>query len=427
MGYLRFEKMGAIAAASLILLGLMGCIQAANQGHADAKPKPTPAQERPAMRTKQTVNPKLIAANTQFGFKLFGEILKQDQGKNVFVSPSSVAIALAMTYNGASGNTQREMARALQLNGMSLSDLNRANADLKALLENPDPKVQLAIANSLWARQNVRFKPDFMQRNTQFYGAEVSNLNFSDPNAPAIINSWVKDNTRGKIDKIVDSIHPNDILFLINAIYFKGDWSQPFDPQKTANKPFYRADGTQKQHPMMSQIGMFRYLETERFQAISLPYGKERRMSMYILLPKKSYSLASFSKDLTAENWTQWMSRMRIREGSLQLPRFKQDYKIELKRALSALGMASAFNPSKSDFSGITDLKVWIDQVKHKTFVEVNEEGTEAAAVTSIGIRTTSAILEEPFRMVVDRPFFCAIRDDQTGSVLFMGAINDPQ
>ncbi len=427
----KLGRMGAIATLSLLLLGLMGCFQVANQNHADAKPKPNPATERPTTKPVakpvKTVNPKLINANTQFGFQLFSEILKQDKGKNVFISPSSIAFALSMTYNGANGETRQAMAKALALNGMSVADLNRANADLKTLLENPDETVQLAIANSLWARQDVRFKPDFVQRNQQFYGAEVTNLDFGDRKSPTVINQWVSDKTRGKINEIVDSLDPNDILFLINAIYFKGDWTQPFDKQRTTEKPFYRADGTQKQHPLMAQRGDYRYLETPDFQAVSLPYGKSRRLSMYIFLPQKSTQLADFYKSLTATNWQQWVSQFRQRPGAIQIPRFKLEYDLELKKALSALGMAPAFDRNKADFSNISDVPARIDQVKHKTFVEVNEVGTEAAAVTSVGIRATSAIIDEPFNFVVDRPFFCAIRDNQTGAVLFMGAIVDPQ
>jgi serpin B len=420
------QSVGIIAASLILIVGLVGCFQATGREQAVARPQLTPQQETIAMKKDQEVDPRLIDANTQFGFKLFSEILKQDQGKNVFVSPASVAIALDMVYNGASGKTQTAMAAALNLNGMSLEDLNRANVDLKKILENPDPEVQLAIANSLWARQGISFQPDFIQRNQQFYGAELTNLNFSDAKSPAIINGWVKQNTRGKIDQIVDTLAPDDVLFLINAIYFKGDWTRPFDKQQTAQKPFYLANGTQKPHAMMSQSGEYRYYETEQFQAVSLPYGQKRRMNMIIILPKKSFSLTEFYKELNPKNWQQWVSQLRNRQGSIQVPRFKLEYNIELKRALSALGMAVAFDAAQANFSGISSIPTKIDQVKHKTFVEVNEEGTEAAAVTSIGIRATSAMPSEPFKMVVDRPFFCAIRDNQTGSLLFMGSIVEP-
>lgn len=384
------------------------------------KPSPPPTQ------VVQAVNPELVNANTRFGFKLYSEILKQDSGKNVFVSPSSVAIALAMAYNGAQGETQQAMAKTLELQGLSLSDLNQANANLRSLLENPDQQVQLSISNSLWTRQDVPLKPDFLQRNRQFYNAKVTELDFRDPAAPNTINTWVKQNTRGKIDQIVDELKPDDVLVLINAIYFKGDWTKQFNKAATADKPFNLLDGSQKRHPTMSQTGEYRYYETDQFQAVSLPYGK-RRVSMYVFLPKQTSSLADFQQQLTADNWQQWMDQFRRRPGSVELPRFKLEYNIELNRALSALGMEVAFS-RQADFTALSSVPTQIDQVKHKTFVEVNEEGTEAAAVTSIGIRATSIELPvEPFQLKVDQPFFCAIRDDQTGTILFMGSIVEPK
>src|SRR5689334_5992629 len=176
---------------------------------------------------------KLAAANTQFGIKLLSEILKQDNGKNVFISPASVAIALAMTYNGASGDTQKAMAQALELQGMTLQEVNEAYAALKASLQNADPKVQLSIANSLWVKQGVQFKPDFLQRTQSYYQAKVTELNFADPNAAGNINAWVSQNTNGKIQQIVDQIPPEMVLYLINAIYFKGTWTKQFDKAKT--------------------------------------------------------------------------------------------------------------------------------------------------------------------------------------------------
>jgi len=378
------------------------------------------------MRQPKAVDPRLITANTNFGFKLFAELLKQEGNENVFVSPSSVAIALAMTYNGASGATQQQMAKTLELQGMSLNDLNRANANLKVLLENPDSGVQLAIANSLWARQGTPFKPAFIQRNRDFYGAQVTDLDFASLSTPITINNWVKENTRGKISQIVDGLKPDDVMFLINAIYFKGNWTKAFDKSETVNRPFYLANGRQKSHPMMAQTGSYKYYENTTFQAVSLPYGNQR-VSMYIVLPKRPYTLAKFSKELTAEDWQLWMKQFRTQPGSIQVPRFKLEYEVELKKALSALGMPIAFDARRATFDELSTMPTKIDQVKHKTFVEVNEEGTEAAAATSVGIVTTSMPMNEPFKLVVDRPFFCAIRDNQTGTVLFMGAIVDPK
>jgi serpin B len=432
MGTSIKQRISAILISSLLFAGLGGWFKVLQFQPAGASPAIAPRtpfspSKPPTVAQNMTVNPKFMDASTRFGFKLFSAVAKQEAGKNVFISPSSVAIALAMAYNGATGDTQRAMAQAMQLQGMSLEELNQANATLKTLLEDPDLDVQLAIANSLWTRQGVSFKPEFIQRNQQFYQAKVSALDFGDPRSVSTINTWVSDNTRGKIDSIIDGIDDKDIMFLINAIYFKGDWARKFDAQKTALQPFYLAKNQPKSHPMMAQTGDYRYFETSQFQAISLPYGTNRRVSLYVFLPQASSNLANFQKNLTAENWNQWMTQFNQRPGSIQLPRFKLKYDVELKTALSQLGMTQAFG-SGANFSGLSSVPVKIDQVKHKTFVDVNEEGTEAAAVTSIGIRATSARpIEEPFSMTVDRPFFCAIRDDQTGAILFMGAISNPK
>ncbi|KAM3115820.1 serpin family protein [Phormidesmis sp. 146-33] len=418
------NKLGIAMLATIVTLSSISCSSVASPNLTAKNPPRTETKQPP--KTKLVVNPQLVTANTRFGFKLFSEVLKQDGKKNVFVSPSSVAIALSMAYNGAGGTTQQAMAKALEVNGLSLQAVNQANSDLKQLLQQGDPKVELTIANSLWARQGVNFKPAFLESNKTFYNAEVTTLDFSSPTAPKTINSWVDRNTRGKISEIVDSIDPDQVMFLVNAIYFKGKWTTEFNKQQTSDRPFSLPNGSQKQHPTMQQKGEYRYFETEQFQAVSLPYGKGRT-SLYVFLPKKGSNLTAFSKTLTAENWQTWMKKFGKREGLIELPRFKMEYEIELKKALSALGMGETFD-RQANFSNLADVPVKIDEVKHKTFVEVNEEGTEAAAVTSIGIRTTSVQVDsQPFEMKVDRPFFCAIRDNKTGSILFMGSIVDPK
>jgi serine protease inhibitor len=417
--------------AVLVSLSIIAC---SNVSHSSVVNNNQPSSDNDAMedQNKKTasdnVDSRLVSANTRFGFKLFSEVAKQDAGKNVFISPASVGLALAMTYNGAVGETKQGMERALEVQGMNHAELNRAYAELKATLENPDPKVQLTIANSLWAKKGIAFNPDFIQRNKQFYGADVTALDFGDPTAPATINAWVAHNTKGKIDKIVDRIDAQSILFLINAIYFKGAWAVEFDKAKTKEDPFTTAGGKQKPHPMMHQSGKYSYYEGRDFQAVSLPYGAGR-VSMYIFLPAKGVGLDSFQKSLTAANWDGWMRQFAVTEGEVVLPRFKVEYEVALNEVLKTMGMGIAFDPDRADFSGIVQSseKVFISRVKHKTFAEINEEGTEAAAVTSVEMRTTSAMRpQKTFRMVVDHPFFCAIRDNKTGTLLFMGSIIDP-
>jgi serpin B len=368
------------------------------------------------------VDARLVAANTKFGFNLFNTLSKQQPNKNIFISPTSVALALSMAYNGVSGETKQEMTKVLEFTGMTPQEINAANQALQNSFQKVDPNVQVLIANSLWAQQGFSFKPEFLQTNQEYYQANVTELDFINPQALTIINNWVSQKTQGKIEKIVDKISPGDVLFLINAIYFKGNWQTPFDKSQTANKTFSLTDGSSKQHPMMSQEGIYGFYETDIFQAVSLPYGKEGALAMYIFLPNSNSNLATFLQQLTPENWNQWMEEFSGEPGIIEIPRFKIEYKVELKSTLKALGMAGIFDISKADFSAMTDDNVVVDSVKHKTFVEVNEEGTEAAAVTSVEL-----IRSLPFQMNVNRPFFCAIRDNTTGTILFMGTIVDPQ
>ena len=372
---------------------------------------------------QRNVNLRLVAANPKFGFNLFHTLSKQQPNQNIFISPTSVALALSMTYNGVSGETKQEMTKVLELTGMTPQEINAANQGLQNSWQKVDPNVQVLIANSLWAQQGFSLKPEFLQTNQEYYQANVTELDFINPQAPSIINNWVSEKTQGKIDRIVEEISPDEVLFLINAIYFKGNWETPFDRSQTTNKTFYLTDSSSKQHPMMSQTGFYRCYETDTFQAVSLPYGKKGALSMYIFLPNSYTNLATFSQQLTPENWNKWMQEFRGKNGMIEIPRFKMEYEVQLKDTLIALGMAEIFGGLKTDFSPMTDSPVAVASVKHKTFVEVNEEGTEAAAVTVIELeRSTTG-----FEMNVNRPFFCAIRDNTTGTILFMGTIVDPQ
>jgi len=383
-----------------------------------------------AKESGATTPQELASAYGKFGFKLFGNLTGSNKGQNVFVSPASVAFALAMTYNGAAGDTQEAMARTLEIQGLNLEDLNRANAGLRQALSQPGPRITLNIANSLWLRQGLSFKPDFLKRNEEFYQAAVKVLNFADPRAPATINDWVKKETDGKITRIVGQLQPSAILFLINATYFKGRWARPFDPARTKERPFTLLGGQVKQLPMMSQSGSYKYYRGKNFQAVTLPYGENRRWSMKIFLPDQNSGLKEFLSQLNAANWQQWLAGFKMTNGSIALPRFKLEYEASLKAPLGALGMGTAFDEARADFSRLCapPPRVYIDDVKHKTFLEVNEEGTKAAAVTAVGVAATGRPAPRPgFTMVVDRPFFLAIDDSETGVLLFLGAVTEPR
>lgn len=430
------QRQWLILLIGCLALGTIGCAFLRSMPDAIAQSPHLSIPDQPIPNSPSTVasptspmpevDSRLITAQTNFGFQLLAQLIQKDGTQNRMISPSSVAIALSMLYNGASGSTQQAMSEALQLQGLSLDELNQANAALKTSLENADPKVKLAIANSLWGDQEFSFNPNFLQRNQTYYNAEITNLDFASPNAVAQINQWVSQNTAGKIDQIIDRIDPQQVMFLINAVYFKGNWTTQFKPEETIDQPFHLLDGSQKQHPLMTQRGRYRYAETDQFQAIDLPYG-DRQFSMLVFLPKPESNLDQFQANLTAENWNLWSQQFQQREGSIQLPKFKTEYERSLNDILQALGMDLIFDPNQADFSNLSDTATHVDEVKHKTYIEVNEEGTEAAAVTSIGIRTTSINPNPPFQMTVDRPFFYAIQDNQTGTLLFMGTVVNPE
>jgi len=372
-----------------------------------------------------------VAATTEFGFKLFGEVVAEHEGENVFISPPSVAIALAMTYNGAAGSTADAMLHTLSLDGLDRGQINAGFADLLTFLTNPDSAVELSIANSLWGREGVQFDQEFLQRNGEYYRARITALDFSSEDAAPTINAWVNEQTHGKIDGIVDPpISGATVLFLINAIYFKGAWTYTFADSLTGDGTFHLPNGGTKQHPFMHQDGGYEYLRTDDFQAVRIPYGTGR-VGMFVFLPSKESSLNELQSTLTAETWSDWMGEFHQMKGRIALPRFRLEFKSKLNDALTAIGMGPAICPAPADFSdmfaGDFNPGACISKVMHKTFVEVNEEGTEAAAVTSVEIELTALPSgPEMFYMTIDRPFFFAICDRETGTVLFMGSIVEP-
>ncbi len=427
--YAISAKMSLRAIALIVILGVYhlpgAAIKLKNQknytdNHTDR------VQNKLAKTGYMDMSMKLVSANNQFAFQLFSEIQKSQSNKNIFISPSSIALALSMTYNGASGKTQEAMAKTLNFQGMSLEEVNQANKDLGILLNSLNTDIKLDIGNSIWAKKGISFDPNFLQRNQYFYQSKVSEIDFNHPQTPDIINNWVKDCTKGKIPQIIDKLEPDGVMVLLNAIYFKANWEQEFAEKSTKELPFYLPNGNQKQHPIMFQSSQHLYYEDEDFQAVSLPYG-EGRVSMYIFLPAEQVGLEKFYQILNDKNWQDWMLEFDYHKVNLGLPKFKTEYEVTLNNVLKSLGMEIAFDKRAADFSGMrpTPAELYIDEVKHKTFVEVNEAGTEAAATTSITMGTRSA--EIVVNMLVDRPFFFVIRDNDSGTILFMGEITNPE
>lgn len=370
---------------------------------------------------------KLVAANNAFAFDLMNQVAQAQPDANAFISPYSVSSALQMTADGAAGETRGQMQRALRTAGMSNAALNGAFADLDQQF-GARRDVILNLANGLWVQNNYRLKPAFVTDNRKFFQAELAEVDFNQPQSAQAINDWADQKTQGKIKEVVQfPFPPLTRLILANAIYFKGKWIAPFEKSATRPREFHLANGQTKRTPTMTQEGQFAYQETDGFQAVKLPYRGGLQMELY--LPQTNSNLRKFIAGIVAKgNWQQNVQEgYRRQEGSVTLPKFKIEYEVQLNVSLEALGMKNAFGPN-ADFSGIANEPLLISEVKQKSYVDVNEEGTEAAAVTAITMRAAAVMRPPPdrFTMVLDRPFFFVISDVNTGSILFMGVVNEP-
>jgi serine protease inhibitor len=372
----------------------------------------------------------LVTVSNQFAFTLLREVARQtrDTLPNLFISPLSVTMALGMTYNGAAGTTEAAMRQTLALDPMTTPEVNEAFHGLIDLLRGLDPRVRFQIANSIWYRQGFTVEPAFVDVNRTAYDARVEGLDFGSPAAPQRINDWVSTETQGRITRIVPTPLPSDaVMYLINAIYFKGDWTQQFDRARTRPQPFHLSDGTAVSVPTMSTdkpASILTYRDGT-VQVADLHYGG-RAFSMMVVMPRDSAALDSLVQGLTAEQWNGWVAGLDSASLDVSLPKFTLTNDLLLNSMLTALGMGIAFDcdpPEMADFTRMhVPQEVCISTVKHKTFVDVNEEGTEAAAATAVGIGFTSV----PQPIVVDRPFLFAIRENLSGTILFLGMITNP-
>lgn len=411
----------------------------------EAQPDPAPIGDGVADKELMAVRADVVAAHNNFGVRLFQELLanETEAGENVFVSPVSVALALSMAWNGAAGATETAMGEALQLSpllegGLTRTELLAADsALLRALTAATDDRhVRLNIANSIWHRRELTLNETFRRDNERYYGAQVTGLDFAAPASVAAINDWVRAATEGLIPTVVEQLDPDQVMLLINAVYFKGAWTTPFNPQQTRELPFHRASGATKAVPMMYRDGRIEYYDNG-FQAVRLPYG-DGRWAMYVFLPPEGTDLRTWAQSLTPETLSEAFDGFAPAYGAVLLPRMDVSYKTRLNGALQALGMGVAFSGGQADFSRMlastavddagavrADRNLYLGDVIHQSVLKVDEEGTEAAAVTSVEVRVTSAPLYD-FRFQADRPFLVAVRDDATGALLFLGAIMDP-
>ena len=371
---------------------------------------------------------KLVKADNLFGLELFRNIAASDDSDNIMISPLSVSLALAMTYNGANGETKHAMGNTLKLNGLSTLDINESYQNLVAALRSLDDKVLLEIANAIYIREGFEVEPDFISNNQNYYDAEVETLDFNSLGSVETINNWVTDKTHQKITRMIDAISPEEIMFLLNAIYFKGIWSKEFNTESTSVFPFALEDGTTKNVEMMCKLDQVDYTKNELFSAVRLPYGKGN-YNMYIFLPEYGKSVSDIIDGLSVSNWETWIGNfVQTNDIDIKLPKFKFEYEKKLNAILTDMGMGISFG-GNADFTGINrEGGLAISFVKHKTFVEVNEEGTEAAAVTIVGIEYTSVGNNpEKIPFMVNKPFLFVLTEKDTEAILFIGKVSKPE
>jgi serine protease inhibitor len=367
----------------------------------------------------------LVNSASDFGIELFKKTIESETEKdNLMISPFSVSMALAMTYNGADGDTKTAMENTLRLNGLSTDEININFKQITQALLELDPKVELSIANSIWYRNNFSVLQDFIDVNRNFYNAEISPLDFNSPTAMQTINNWASENTNNKIPQIIQNIDPQTMMFLINAIYFKGPWKSKFDKTRNFNYPFYLANGNTKQVEMMNQNADLLANRNELMTMVEMPYGRGN-WAMDLILPNPGKSISDVTNALSGETWNSWVSSLSMSTDlSLSFPPFKFEYDKKLNQVLSDMGMTIAMNPDNADFSKInTSLSLYISLIQHSTFIEVNEEGTEAAAATHVSVAGVSANVTA---VIFDKPFIFVIREISSGTILFIGKLGNP-
>lgn len=369
---------------------------------------------------------KVISSGESFGYDIFRRTVAAEEKENVFISPLSISMALGMTLNGASGETRTAMKEALHMQRMNIEEINSSYQSLIDLLVNLDDKVKMKIANSVWNKLGFKVNETFIEQLETYFDAEIREVDFQDSKTVDVINDWVSQNTDGLIEKIVEgNIPPGIVMYLINAIYFKGNWLHEFNPEKTEKRDFNLGDGGIASVDMMNREGDIAHYISEEVVMVDLPYG-DSLYTMSLMMPAgEEKNIDDFIQEsLSSENVAQWHNSLQVSKRELGAPKFTMEYEKSLNDILKSMGMEVAFDELQADFSNINDeSQLFISEVKHKTFVEVNEEGTEAAAVTSISIGITSA---GPGPIIFDRPFVFMIRERISGTVLFMGKMGHP-
>jgi serine protease inhibitor len=367
---------------------------------------------------------KMIESDQAFAFDFFENVFREealDEDANFMVSPLSLSMALMMTSNGAAGETKSAMRTTLHLDGYGDQEVNAYYKKLKEALLKTDPSTQLSIANAIFTDQFVEIHKAFIKTNQSYFDATIRQVNFGDPATVDIINGWASEHTDGLIKEVIEETNPLDLMYLLNAIYFKGIWTTQFDKKNTSREPFSQEDGGRTDVDMMHQTATFNYTADKSFQLVQLPYGNQA-FSMMVLLPVEGLSLHEAVALLCSEGyWGGLQSRLSEAEVTLSLPKFKTEYSKKLNDVLTAMGMGIAFS-TMADFSGMSDCPAFIEFVKQDTYISTDEEGTEAAAVTVVAMRK-NAFGPQQVVFNANRPFLYLIQENSTGAILYMGAV----
>lgn len=366
-----------------------------------------------------------VVQDNDFSFDLLKETIKNSDESNVFISPLSVSLALGMLRNGAVGTTKTEMEAALKMSGLSDSEINEYYRLMQSNLPGMDPKTKLSIANSIWARDDISFKvkPEFLKTNSDYFNAYIKTLDFNQTWALDTINGWANRKTNGLIPKILTDIDSSIMMLLMNAIYFKGTWVTQFDKKATSEYAFTNEFNAQVKVNMMNATDTFAYASDDKAQYLDMPYGN-KSFSMTVILPTATKTTDDVLNQLNSSSFSKIVSEMKVQKVHVFFPRFKVKNTFMLNAMLQSMGMKKAFQEN-AEFDGIASMKpLFVSFVQHDTYVEVTEEGTEAAAVTTIGVGTTSVGPTEPY-FIANKPFLFVIRERSTGVILFVGKMGN--
>ncbi|WP_166962580.1 serpin family protein [Yeosuana marina] len=365
----------------------------------------------------------IVSANNDFAFSLYKEIAQTETENNFMISPVSASLALGMVYNGTDGETKQAFASMFNYGNTTIEETNLVNQNIIENLTRTASRTTFDIANSLWIKNTFPVKESFLTTNKSYYFAEVQNKDFNDPQTLKTINNWVSNKTNGKIPSILDNISADAVLYAINAIYFKSDWEFRFKTENTKLLSFHLANGNVKQVEMMSMQQDLKYMANDIFSSVELPY-KNNKYSMTLILPNTNKTFDDVMPIMNSENWLDWQNNFTVQDIKITLPKFKFSSKKEFNDALANLGLGIAFS-NNANFSNLSNTDTKISFVLQKTFIDVNEKGTEAAAVTAVGIVTTS--IGESKQFLLNKPFLFVITEKETGSICFMGKVGNPE